>query len=175
MSKSNCIVFFLLFLVACSPADKKKESEVPNKKTVEAYVDTIWNKKELGSLEVYFSNKFIRKVNNIDLAVDNTELTANINILFKAFPDLHMDIEYIIAVENKVYLNWVIKATNIGDFGDYPATGQKVKISGITRIDLNEEGRIIYENIYYNELSLMQQLGYGLPIPNSELTQSNSE
>ncbi len=168
MSKSNCIVFFFLLLGACSPADANKDIEEQNKKTIESYVDTIWNKKELDSLDVYFSSKFIRKVNNIDLAVNNAELTANINILFTSFPDLQMNIEYITAAADKVFMNWTITATNMGGFSDHPATGQKVKVSGITRIDINEEGKIIYENIYYNELSLMQQLGYTLSIPNIE-------
>ena len=168
MFKSICIVFCFLLLGACSPEDVIKEAEAQNKKTVESYVDAVWNKKELDSLKVFFSDVFIRKVNNIDLAVDNAELTANINILFKAFPDLYMDIEYIIAVENKVYLNWTITGTNTGDFGDREATNQAVKISGITRIDFNEEGRIIYENIYYNELSLMQQLNYQFHNPLNE-------
>ncbi len=168
MSKSNCIVFFFLLLGACSPADANKDIEEQNKKTIESYVDTIWNKKELDSLDVYFSSKFIRKVNNIDLAVNNAELTANINILFTSFPDLQMNIEYITAAADKVFMNWTITATNMGGFSDHPATGQKVKVSGITRIDINEKGKIIYENIYYNELSLMQQLGYTLSIPNIE-------
>src|SRR5210317_1904686 len=168
MSKSNCIVILFLLLGACNTVDKKKEIEEQNKKTIEAYVDTIWNKKDLDSLEVFFSSKFIRKVNNIDLAVNYAEFTANLNILFTSFPDLQMNIEYIMAAEDKVFMNWTITATNTGEFSDHPATGKKVKVSGITRLDLNEEGKIIYENIYYNELSLMQQLGYTLSMPKIE-------
>jgi len=168
MFKSNFIIFFFLLLGACSPIDKKKETEARNKKTVIAYVDTIWNNKQLDSLEVYFSSTFLRKVNNIDLATDNVELMANINILFTSFPDLQMDVEYILATTNKVFMNWTISGTNTGDFSDQPATEQKVKISGITRFDLNEDGKIIYENIFYNELSLMQQLGYILTKPQIE-------
>lgn len=168
MFKSTCIVFFFLLLGACSPGDKKTETEARNKKTVQAYVDTIWNNKQLDSLEVFLSSTFLRKVNNIDLATDNVELTANINILFTAFPDLHMDAEYIKASANNVFMNWTISGTNTGDFSDQPATGQKVKISGITRYDLNDEGKITYVNLYYNELSLMQQLGYILTKPQIE-------
>ena len=168
MFKSNCVIFFFLLLGACSLVDKKKETEARNKKTIQAYVDTVWNNKHLDSLEVYFSSRFVRKVNNIELAVDNPELTANINIFFSSFPDLQMDIEHITAATNKVFMNWTITGTNTGDFSDHPPTGQKVKISGITMIDLNEEGKISYENIYYNELSLMQQLGYTLTKPQIE-------
>jgi len=166
MSNSNYIVFLILLFITCAPTSNKKETEGQNKKTVEAYVETIYNKKELDRLDFFFSSQFIRKVNNIDLAVDSSELTANINILFTSFPDLHLHIEYVIAAENKVYMNWTITATNMGNFSDHPATGIKIKISGISRFDFNEYGKIIFENIYYNELSLMQQLGYNLTTPN---------
>ena len=168
MFKSNCILFFLLLVAACSPVDKKTETESRNKKTVQAYVDTVWNNKQLDSLEIYFSGTFLRKVNNIALDVDKAELTASINILFTSFPDLQMDIEYILAATNKVFMNWTITGTNTGNFSDYPATGNKVKISGISRIDLNEEGKITYINLFYNELSLMQQLGHTLTKPQIE-------
>ena len=79
-----------------------------------------------------------------------------------------MDIEYLIAATNKVFMNWTISGTNTGDYSDQPATGQKVKISGITRFDLNDEGKITYINLYFNELSLMQQLGYTLTKPQIE-------
>lgn len=159
------ILFLFLLLGACANMDKGKIYENKNKESIEAYVETIWNEKKLDSIDAFFSNQFIRKVNTIDLAVDSSELTANINVLFKAFPDLHLDIEYVIATENKVFMNWTIVATNIGTFGDHPATGKKIKISGMSRFDFNDDGKITFENIYYNELSLMQQLGYNLTNP----------
>lgn len=150
--------------MGCTAHDIEKETESRNKKNVVSYIDTVVNNKQLDSLGFFFSNNFIRKVNNIDSAVNTAEMSANLTILFKAFSDLRIDIDYIIATEDKVFVNWTKTGTNMGDYGDRPATGKKIKISGITRIDLNEEGKIIYENIYYNELSFMQQLGYALPI-----------
>ena len=162
MSKSNCIAFIILLLGACGNVDKLEHTETINKKTVLDYVDTIWNKKDLNSLDQFFSNDFTRKVNNIEVANDNAELNANINILFTAFPDLSLTPESIISTKNFVFLNWDIKGTNTGVFGDLESTGKKVKISGMTSFELNELGEIIYENVYYNELSLLQQLGYSL-------------
>ena len=117
---------------------------------------------------MFFSSKFTRKVNDIEVASENADLTANINVLFTAFPDLNLSVESIVATENMVFLNWNIIATNTGVFGDHEATGKKVKIRGMTKIDLNEEGKIIYEDVYYNELSMLQQLGYRLSKPNVE-------
>jgi len=165
MSNSSFIAFFFFLLGACSQVVNSDEIEDQNRNTVTSYVNTIWNNKELDSLEVYFSGQFVRKVNDIDLAVNNAELTANTQVLFTAFPDLKMYIEEIISVENKVFMNWTITGTNLGVFGDHSATGKKIKFSGISRIDFNENGKITYENIYYNELSQLQQIGYKLLKP----------
>lgn len=154
-----------MLLGACSQTINKEEIEEQNKNTVTSYVNTIWNNKKLDSLEVYFSSQFVRKVNDIDLAVDNAELTANTQVLFTAFPDLKMDIQDIIPIDNKVFMNWTITGTNLGDFDDHSATGKKIKFSGISRIDFNDKGKITHENIYYNELSQLQQIGYKLSKP----------
>lgn len=166
MSKSSYIAFFFLLLGSCSQPVNKEEIEQQNKVSVTSYVNSIWNKKELDSLEVYFSSQFVRKVNDIDLAVNNAELTANSQVIFTAFPDLKMEIDDIISVENKVFMNWTITGTNLGDFNDHSASGKKIKFSGMSRIDFNENGKISYENIYYNELSQLQQIGYKLSKPN---------
>lgn len=168
MSKSYLILFLILIFLGCTPQDIEKETELRNIETVESYVETVLNNKHLDSLDFFFSSNFIRKVNNIDSAVNNAEMTANLTLLFKAFSDLRMDIDFIIAAKDKVYINWTKTGTNKGKFGDHPATGKKIKISGISRIDLNEEGKIVSENLYYNELSLMQQLDYTLPLQKNE-------
>jgi len=172
MLKSYSIIFFFLLLSACSPAGNENKKETRNKKIIEAYIDTVWNKKELDSLKVYFSSAFKRNINNIGVAYDNNELTANLNLLFNSFPDLHLNIEYLTAAKNKIFMNWSITGTNLGEFSDHPATGKKVRITGITEIEINDEGMIAYENIYYNELSLMQQLGYKLIVPNDDKLES---
>ena len=168
MFKPYSIIFLFLLFSACNPADKEIKKEIRNIKIVEAYIDTIWNQKELDSLKVYFSDNFKRNINNIGVATDNNELMANLNLMFNSFPDLQFKIQYLTAVKNKVFMNWSLTGTNMGEFNDHSATGKKVKISGITEIILNEEGMITYENIYYNELSQMQQLGYKLVFPEAQ-------
>ncbi len=168
MFKSICIAFSFLLLIGCGNSTQQEEKEAKNKKTVINFVNTIWNQKDLNSIDMFFSSKFTRKVNDIEVASENADLTANINVLFTAFPDLNLSVESIVATENMVFLNWNIIATNTGVFGDHEATGKKVKIRGMTKIDLNEEGKIIYEDVYYNELSMLQQLGYRLSKPNVE-------
>ena len=44
-------------------------------------------------------------------------------------------------------------------------TNKKVKINGFSHLYFNEEGRIYREDIFYNELEFLQQMGYSLKAP----------
>lgn len=168
MSNPFCIVLFVLLLGGCNSSMSEENMELRNKNTVHAYVETVWNSKDLEEIDSYYSEEFIRVVNGIEVATGNADLTANVSVLFVAFPDMHLKIEQISSCRNKVFLNWNIEGTNTGIFGDHIATGKKVRIGGMTRLDFNEDGKIIYDNVLYNELSLLQQLGYTLQKPNVE-------
>ena len=56
-------------------------------------------------------------------------------------------------------MHWELTGTNTGEFSGSPATGNKVKVTGLSRIHFNGEGKIDEENVFYNELDLMTQLG----------------
>ena len=62
-------------------------------------------------------------------------------------------------------MTWTITGSNTGVFGELPPTGKRIKISGITRMDFDEEGKIEVEEVCYNELSLLQQMGHTLNPP----------
>ncbi len=165
MSTYIRITFIFLFLVACNQTESRAEKERKNLKTTLAYIDAVWNNKDLKNIDRFFSNKFTRNVNSIEAATNLAELTAIFNLYFTAFPDLNFTVKQVTPIDNQLYMNWNITGTNTGIYGDNPATGNEVKINGITRIDFDEQGKIIHESIFYTELSLLQQLGFELNKP----------
>ena len=62
-------------------------------------------------------------------------------------------------------MNWTATGTNTGTFGELKATGKKIKVSGASRIEFDQEGKIIFEDVFFNELSLLQQMGHTLTPP----------
>jgi len=159
---------FLLPLTACDDKDGSNDTEEANKETTINFVSSIWNNKEISSIEIYFADQFIRRVNNVVIASSKKELSANIQVSFKGFPDLTLSIDDIVPYDDLVIMNWTILGTNTGIFGEFPPTGKKIKISGITHLKFDNEGKIIYEDVFYNELLLLQQLGYTLLPPTLE-------
>jgi steroid delta-isomerase-like uncharacterized protein len=159
---------FLLPLQACNDKDGLNETEEVNKETVISFINTIWNNKELSKLEIYVADQFIRRVNNVEIAAGKKELSANVQVSFTGFPDLTLSIDEIVPYDDLVIMNWTILGTNTGVFGEFPPTGKKIKIGGISHIKFDNEGKIIYDDVFYNELSLLQQLGYTLMPPTLE-------
>ena len=90
------------------------------------------------------------------------------NVYFTAFPDLEVSLEETEIKGNKAFLQWQSTGTNTGIFGEMAATGKKVKINGLSHLYFDDTGKLYREDVYYNELDLLQQLGYTLTPPNLE-------
>lgn len=81
----------------------------------------------------------------------------------KAFPDLDVTVDLLLAEADLVSVRWTARGTNTGDGNGIAATGKRVEVSGTT-IFRFEDGKIAEEWTAGNSLSLMRQLGL-LPAP----------
>jgi len=80
---------------------------------------------------------------------------------FKAFPDLHFEIEQIIACGDYVVSRWRSKGVHRGEFNGLPSTNKPVSLKGCTVSEIRD-GRIVKSSIYFDQLLMLQQLGVGL-------------
>jgi steroid delta-isomerase-like uncharacterized protein len=165
---SYIIIALLWLLLGCSNDPSHPVSTDKNKETVKDLVRVVWNGKNLDSIDLFFSDLSPRRINNVEVSRTKKELIANIKVYLTGFPDMELNINELLFFEAKVYMNWTITGTNTDIFGDLPATGKKVKVSGVSIFTFDEQGMIIYEDVFFNELSLLQQLGYQLIPPKLE-------
>lgn len=157
-----------LFLLSCVDQQrdvKSEDSDEINRNTISFFLDKGWNEKDLSAVDSVFSESFTRDVNSVKLASNKKELKANLQVYFAGFPDLVIQIDNMVSKRGQVYVNWTLNGTNTGVYGELQPTGKKIRISGISRMDFNEEGKIIREVVFYNELSLLQQMGHTLNPP----------
>lgn len=162
------ILFLLFLLFSCanqSESEKPIAAEETNKKVVSVLIDSVWNRKDLKAIDNYFHNTFTRRVNSVNLASSKNELAANLQVYFTGFPDVRIQSDNMVSQGNQVYMSWTLTGTNTGVYGELQPTGKKVRISGITRFEFDESGKIIHEDVFYNELSLLQQMGHTLNPP----------
>ncbi len=158
------IIFFMILFSCNNQTDLKKIENDYNKK-IETFIETCWNKKDLSEIENIFADDFTRIVNNINVASNPQELEAIMNVYFTGFPDLSIAINNSFIKDNKAFFNWTLTGTNTGEFGEVQATGKKVKLTGFATIVFNDEGKIFHEDVCYNDLDFLQQLGYTLSPP----------
>lgn len=168
----NIFTFFFLgvffVFITCKQKQNQKDTlQLENNisATLEIMITECWNNKNMEKFKEIASEDFVRNVNDITIAKSRNEMEAAMNLFFTGFPDLNITLSNTIVKGNRIFTNWTATGTNTGVYGEVQATGKKVKFSGYAIDYYDESGKFIREDIYYNELMLLQQLGYRLSSP----------
>lgn len=163
------IVIVWLLAISCNRQQKSLETIAANEMrittTLNAYLDSCWNKGSVSSMDDIISENFIRNLNGIKVANNQKEMQAHMTIYFTGFPDLEVHLDSTYVKDNAIFTHWTSTGTHTGVFGEMAATGKKMKIGGLSQLYFNHEGKLIREDVVFNELELLQQLGYTLTPP----------
>jgi len=79
-------------------------------------------------------------------------------VYFKAFPDLHFEVDQIIASGDYVVARWRATGTHRGEFNGIAPTNKLVSARGCTVSEIRN-GRFAKSATYSDQLALLQQLG----------------
>ena len=164
----------LLFLILAHSGCKSESREhstnrqVQLSQQVNTWIDSCWNERNFAALESLTSSESTRFMNGVRVAEGPAELEAHLQLFFTAFPDLIITAEEVHYKDSIAFLQWNARGTNTGVFGEVGPTGKRVNINGLSHLSFTNDGKIIKEIVYYNELELLQQLGYTLIPPNLE-------
>ncbi len=168
-------VVLVLMLMSCKNKDNRlREPDMNLEKLslndtitnqVNVFLADFLNNRDSSKLASVVTPDFARFMNGIKVASNASELNASLNVFYTGFPDMHISKSSNYIKDNQVFVQWVFTGTNTGEFGEVPATGKKVKILGLSQLHFNEMGKMYQEDVFYNELDLLQQLGYTLKPP----------
>ncbi len=140
------------------PADEKAMTDKIN-----TFVSEFLNKKDASVLNDVLAENYVKTVSDTKVATGSKELVESMNPLFTGFPDLKITILHKSSFwDNNIALHWQSTGTNTGEFNGTPATGKKIKITGVTHLHFNNEGKVDMEDVFYDNLNLMTQLGHTL-------------
>ena len=159
------LLIFILFGIGCST---KHHNEIRQIKQLTMTIEDIWNHKNIAlfkNVSIFLNRKFL---NGIQLADNQLETESYLNLFFTGFPDSTVKLDKVVLKDNRFYLHWHLYGTNTGNFDSVPPTGKKININGYATILLNNNGKMIQEEVFCNELDLLEQLGYTLKPPNFE-------
>ena len=89
------------------------------------------------------------------------EVQKNLDILFKAFPDLKIVATRTFMKGNEMAVEGVMAGTNTGEFMAHPATNKKIGHRFIAILSFNDDGLIKTEHLYHDHATMMAHLGHG--------------
>lgn len=130
-----------------------------NKALIRRFFEEVYTRKNLAAIKEFIAPNHIDHAATAASLPDGLEGSRQaIGMMLKAFPDLHVTIEDMIAEGNKVVVRMTMHGTQQGAFGSIPPTGKQVAVSTIDIIRI-EGGQIVEEWGIDDRLGMIQQLG----------------
>ena len=133
-------------------------SESENRELVEALYDAL-NAHDLDRFAKLHDDSYVLESDSFPGPIRGPGgAKRNTAVYLKAFPDLHFDIQQMIASGDYVVTRWRATGTNDGELNGMPATGGRACINGCSVSEIRN-GRIIKTTMYFDQLTLLRPLG----------------
>src|SRR5262245_15718029 len=134
-----------------------------NKTAARNFIEQGFNQKNPAALESYFNSNLTDHALPSMLPPGLEGRKMFYSAFVAAFPDLHLQINELVAEGNKLVTSWTAHGTHQGELMGILATGKSVTVNGIA-IDRFENGQSIEHWEVFDQMGLMQQLGI-VPAP----------
>ena len=129
---------------------------------IDTYIN-VWNGASTDLLDDIVATDIQRDAGSFQKADGLEALKAQITDFRTAFPDTDLTIRERAYGDDFLFCIWTFNGTNTGP-GEFPATGRSVNVSGSTLIRVRD-GRMFEEDVHFDVLSYMNQLGFELQEP----------
>lgn len=121
------------------------------------FFEEIWNQKRGESLEQFAHAEAISHRSSDEIK-GSAEFLDSIYLPFtKAIPDLHIEIEAVLAQGDEAVVRWRTTGTHTEEGLGVPASGQRINFQGMTWLTFRD-GKVIEGWDCWDEMALMQQL-----------------
>ena len=107
----------------------------------------------------HLADDFVEHEETPGLAPTKDGVEAFFRMQLAGFPDLHMDVEDVVASGDKVVARVRLTGTNRGAFMGMPATGRGVAVQLIDMFRFGDDGLVLEHWGVLDALAMMQQLG----------------
>lgn len=130
-----------------------------NKALIRRLFDEVLNGSDADAVDEIISAEYVEHAALAGQDAGGPEgVKQRLAILRGAFPDMHWELEDLIAEERKAVARWRMEATNEGEFMGMAPTGKSVSVTGIDVYRISN-GRVEEHWHEMDGFGLMQQLG----------------
>ncbi|MDQ3704991.1 MAG: ester cyclase [Chloroflexota bacterium] len=122
--------------------------------------EKAFNARNLDYLDQVFDASYMDHSTDAPGPMDRDSFKQFVGMYFQAFPDMRFEIEGEIVAEGD-YVAWrdVATGTHQGEFMGIPATGKRIRITGVHIGQFDENGYAIAHWSAVDTLGMLQQLG----------------
>ncbi len=130
------------------------------KELARQWFDSVWNQKDPAVMYQLMHSDAAGVSEGGEIKGPDAFRTLVYEPMVRAFPDVSVSVDRIIAEGDELALRWTFTGTHKGPFLDIPPTGKRVKFSGMTWLEF-KQGKIIAGADSYNLHALIALLGGG--------------
>ena len=159
-------LFLIIAVVLTTGCQQQTDYSKELKPLFDKYYE-VWETGNLDELDAIIGPNFVRHSDKGTSVEGLENLKKMISGFRTAFPDLKVVSNEEIYSENKFAGRWTFTGTNTGP-GEMPPTGKSVTIWGINIIYF-KDGKIVEEWDSFDNVPLLEQLGYMITPPAGEV------
>src|SRR5215208_1824373 len=124
------------------------------------YVEEVWKDEKLDIADEVFAETYLsHQSDGTTLERGPEDVKKFIMEYRSAFSDIEDIVEDMIGEGDRVATRWTLRVTHTGEFRGIPATGRRIKITGIGIFRFSEEGKVVESWDSLDQLGMLRQLG----------------
>jgi steroid delta-isomerase-like uncharacterized protein len=150
------LLLLLLFVIGLPVMAQQAGEQERNKQIARRFFEEVLDQGRFDQYAASHATDFVAHASNHEATL--AEDIAAAKEERKALPDMKVSVNEILAERDLVAVYWTVSGTNTGTGMGFPATGNKIKIGGMTLFRF-KAGKISEEWSAWNMLSAMQQAG----------------
>ena len=141
-----------------------------NTATVRELIERVMNEGDIGFAEKTLSEDYVERSPMPGGTADKAGAIAMFNMMRSQTPDMHIEVEEVIASGNKVAVHSTMTGTDtMGFMPGMPPTGKPFRLDAIDVFTFNDAGQNSEHYGVYDMMGTMAQLGLmEMPAPPSE-------
>lgn len=130
------------------------------KELAHKFFDRVWNEKDTSVIDELLAPDVVGTSEGDEVRGPAGFRASVYEPITTAFPDVRLTIHDIVADEHQAAVRWTVHGTHTGPLMHLPASGRKVKFTGITWLKF-QDGKIISGADSYNLHGLIAYLSAG--------------
>ena len=134
-----------------------------NKQQLCDFIDEVWNQGWLELIPGFVTRNYL--LHHPSCPIHGIEALADFIRQYRTgFPDLHLEVEEVLAGDDRVFARYTLTGTHDGPLLGHPPSGCSVVIPGLSLVHM-VDGKLREEWSQWDSASAMQQIGSFTPGP----------